>query len=574
MQDDLRAARLDRGDLDVRRGHRHHDRRRAAEPLRRERDALRVVAGGRRDHAARAFGRGQVRHLVVGAAQLEREHRLLVLALEQHAVAQAMRQRHREVERGLDRDVVDLRVEDLAEIVDRHGGGKGSDRSRFGGSICYACARHGPPPPAPRPVDARRGRHGIEQLPPRDRPRRRRPDLPARHRARDPAAGRRDRRARQPHARRAEGGGRLPRALRRAHRGLRPLLRARGRDQHVPRRAQRGDVPAARGGHARLPDRRHRRARGSAPDLPRRRARAAAHAGAAARRRHRRRVDRVHHRARDDAGPPRVAEDGLRHDERALLRRRVAARMGVPRGRDARPRGDRGDRARVRAPALDRGLRVLRHRARAGRHPRAERALAGRHHARGPAPAAQADDRGRPRAQPQARGPEGRARAGARRRLLRDGGGGRRAAYRAHQPGRGRAAPGRPLRPPRPARAARQPRGDDRGLLRPLPRRPRARGTRRRAGAHALPAGLGAAHRRRGRAPPRLGRADARGRLHGLAHRLPQARRLHPRQRRHARLLAPGPAAPGAAGARLPRRPREGRAVARRSVGAREDRSR
>ena len=56
VQHDLGAARFDRGDLDVRRGHRHDDRRRAAELLRGERDALRVVAGGRGDHAARALG--------------------------------------------------------------------------------------------------------------------------------------------------------------------------------------------------------------------------------------------------------------------------------------------------------------------------------------------------------------------------------------------------------------------------------------------------------------------------------------------------------------------------------------
>jgi hypothetical protein len=45
-----------------------------------------VVAGRRRDDAA-PRPRRQVRHLVVGAAQLEREHRLQVLALEQHGVA-------------------------------------------------------------------------------------------------------------------------------------------------------------------------------------------------------------------------------------------------------------------------------------------------------------------------------------------------------------------------------------------------------------------------------------------------------------------------------------------------------
>ena len=120
VQHDRRAARLDRRDLDVRRGHRHHDRRGAAEPLRRERDALRVIAGGRRDDAARALGGRQMRHLVVRAAQLEREHRLLVLALQQDAVAEPSRQRRREVERRLDRHVVHLRGQDLLQVVDGH----------------------------------------------------------------------------------------------------------------------------------------------------------------------------------------------------------------------------------------------------------------------------------------------------------------------------------------------------------------------------------------------------------------------------------------------------------------------
>ena len=121
VQDDVAAARLDRGDLDVRRGHRHHDRRAARQPLRGERHALRVVARGRGDHALRALGGRQVRHLVVRAAQLEREHRLLVLALQQHAVAEAARQRGRDLERRLDRDVVDLGGQDLLQVVDGHG---------------------------------------------------------------------------------------------------------------------------------------------------------------------------------------------------------------------------------------------------------------------------------------------------------------------------------------------------------------------------------------------------------------------------------------------------------------------
>ena len=52
VQHDLGAARRDRVDLDARRGDRHDDHRPAAQPLRRERHALRVVAGARRDHAA------------------------------------------------------------------------------------------------------------------------------------------------------------------------------------------------------------------------------------------------------------------------------------------------------------------------------------------------------------------------------------------------------------------------------------------------------------------------------------------------------------------------------------------
>ena len=62
----------------------------------------------------------QVRHLVVGAAQLEREDGLLVLALQQDAVAEPPRQRRRELERRLDRHVVDLRGQDLLQVVDGH----------------------------------------------------------------------------------------------------------------------------------------------------------------------------------------------------------------------------------------------------------------------------------------------------------------------------------------------------------------------------------------------------------------------------------------------------------------------
>ena len=77
----------------------------------------------------------QMRHLVVRAAQLEREHRLLVLALQQDAVAEPARQRRRELERRLDRDVVDLRGQDLLQVVDGHRSG------HAGSAVCRRRAR-------------------------------------------------------------------------------------------------------------------------------------------------------------------------------------------------------------------------------------------------------------------------------------------------------------------------------------------------------------------------------------------------------------------------------------------------
>jgi hypothetical protein len=117
-----RAAREHRIDLHARRGHRHHDDRATAQPLRRERHALRVIAGRRRDHPPREFVGRQPRHLVVGAAQLEREHRLQVLALEQHGVAEALRQRFGAFERRFLGDVVDPRGQDALEVLSGHGG--------------------------------------------------------------------------------------------------------------------------------------------------------------------------------------------------------------------------------------------------------------------------------------------------------------------------------------------------------------------------------------------------------------------------------------------------------------------
>ena len=89
VQHHLPAEVAHRLDLDVRRGLRHHDHGRNAATARRQRHALRVVAGGGADHSAAGDRLREVRDLVVGAAQLEREDRLQVLALEQDPVTEA-----------------------------------------------------------------------------------------------------------------------------------------------------------------------------------------------------------------------------------------------------------------------------------------------------------------------------------------------------------------------------------------------------------------------------------------------------------------------------------------------------
>jgi hypothetical protein len=62
-----------------------------------------------------------VGHLVVGAAQLEGEDRLHVLALEQNAVAGARREVGRRLQRRLYGDIIDAGVEDLFQVIGMHG---------------------------------------------------------------------------------------------------------------------------------------------------------------------------------------------------------------------------------------------------------------------------------------------------------------------------------------------------------------------------------------------------------------------------------------------------------------------
>ena len=92
--------------LDVGRGLRHHDHGRDAEPPRGEGDALRVITGARGNHAACALVWPQVRDLVVGAAQLEAEDGLQILALEQDLRAEPAREPGSRVEGRLTAHVV------------------------------------------------------------------------------------------------------------------------------------------------------------------------------------------------------------------------------------------------------------------------------------------------------------------------------------------------------------------------------------------------------------------------------------------------------------------------------------
>src|SRR5438034_1916216 len=79
---DLAAPFLDAGDFHGRRRFRHHDHGAHAELLRGKRDGLAVIPRGKRDDPALARGVGKFADGVVGAADLERADRLLVLELE------------------------------------------------------------------------------------------------------------------------------------------------------------------------------------------------------------------------------------------------------------------------------------------------------------------------------------------------------------------------------------------------------------------------------------------------------------------------------------------------------------
>jgi hypothetical protein len=117
VQDDAAAQPAHVLVLDIRGALRHDDGRGDAQVAGRVGDALGVVAGAAGDDALPARLRVQVRHLVVGAAQLEAEDGLQVLALEQHIALQPVAEVGRVRERRLGDNFVDARREDQAQVL-------------------------------------------------------------------------------------------------------------------------------------------------------------------------------------------------------------------------------------------------------------------------------------------------------------------------------------------------------------------------------------------------------------------------------------------------------------------------
>ena len=120
VQHHLAAALAHGFHLDLRGGARHHDHRAHAHGAGRQGQALGVVAGGRADHAAGALLVAEAGQLVVGATQLEGEHRLQILALEQHAVADASGDQRGRMDGRFQRHVVDAGLENPFYVLIKH----------------------------------------------------------------------------------------------------------------------------------------------------------------------------------------------------------------------------------------------------------------------------------------------------------------------------------------------------------------------------------------------------------------------------------------------------------------------
>ena len=120
VQHHLGAAIQHRLHLHLGGGDRHHDHGPAAQGLGPEGHSLGVIAGAGGNHAQRQLLGAEARHLVVGAPQLETEHRLQVFSFQQHPVGEAGRQGGGRIQGRLDGHVIDAGPQDPLQIV---GGG-------------------------------------------------------------------------------------------------------------------------------------------------------------------------------------------------------------------------------------------------------------------------------------------------------------------------------------------------------------------------------------------------------------------------------------------------------------------
>ena len=131
-------------DFDLRRGFRHHDQRTDTELAGGERNALSVIAGGCTDDPGSGRLGPEVGDLVVGAAQLEREHRLQIFPFEEDLIAEPRREAPRVLKGRLDRDVVDARFQDQLKVIGVHRASLRAVHARSQPGECRASGRGTP----------------------------------------------------------------------------------------------------------------------------------------------------------------------------------------------------------------------------------------------------------------------------------------------------------------------------------------------------------------------------------------------------------------------------------------------
>ena len=120
VQHHLAATGTHAFDLDLGSGLGHHDGGLDPQHLGGQGQALGMVARRCSDHATGALGVGELGQLVVGATDLEREHRLQVFALEPDLVAQPLGELAGGLQWGFHGNVINARGEDLLYVLFEH----------------------------------------------------------------------------------------------------------------------------------------------------------------------------------------------------------------------------------------------------------------------------------------------------------------------------------------------------------------------------------------------------------------------------------------------------------------------